>query len=231
MTLQNFEGSAIGAQLDSDGVAVIPQLLDAAACADLRASYEDGARFRSRVVMQRHNFGRGEYQYFSYPLPDRVQQLRTSLYPQLQPIANAWQQKMGGGAEFPPTHAEYLAQCHAAGQPRPTPLLLRYRADDFNCLHQDLYGALHFPFQAVILLSEPGTDFQGGELVLVEQRPRMQSRPLVVPLRRGDAAIFAVRHRPVTGTRGSYKVALRHGVSRIVGGERFTLGIVFHDAS
>ncbi len=231
MNLARVDWRDIIAQLDSGGVAQIPQLIDAAQCLDLRATYAQTERFRNRVVMQRHNFGRGEYQYFSYPLPDLVAELRTTAYLQLHPIANAWTAKLGDATRFPTTHAEYIRQCHAEGQTRPTPLLLRYQAGDYNCLHQDLYGDLHFPFQMVVLLSEPGEDFHGGELVLVEQCPRMQSRPQVVPLRLGDAAIFAVRHRPAPGTRGHYKVNLRHGVSRISAGERFTLGIIFHDAN
>jgi uncharacterized protein len=218
-------------ELDRDGVTRIPQLLGAADCAALQASYGDSERFRSRVVMQRHGFGRGEYQYFRDPLPVLVQQLREAIYPHLAPLANRWAEQLRQPQRFAPTHAEFRAQCHAAGQTRPTPLLLRYGAGDYNCLHQDLYGPLVFPLQAVVLLSEPGSDFDGGELVLVEQRPRMQSRPQVISLHRGDAAIFAVNHRPVTGARGAYRVALRHGVSKLHRGERYTLGIVFHDAS
>ena len=179
----------------------------------------------------RHGFGRGEYQYFRDPLPTLVQQLRETIYPQLAPVANRWAEQLRQPQRFPPTHAGFREQCHAAGQTRPTPLLLRYGAGDYNCLHQDLYGALAFPLQVVVLLSEPGSDFDGGEHVLVEQRPRMQSRPQVIPLRRGDAAIFAVNHRPVSGARGAYRVALRHGVSRVQRGERTTLGIIFHDAA
>ena len=216
--------------LNTDGVAVIPSLLSADECADLRARYADSAQFRSRVVMQRHNYGRGEYQYLSYPLPPVVQRLRESFYPPLAQIANDWATSLHEPQRYPAAPAEYLAQCHAAGQTRPTPLLLRYGEGDYNCLHQDLYGSLAFPLQMAVLLSEPGEDFSGGELVLVEQRPRMQSRPLVVPLRRGDAAVFAVNQRPAAGARGMHRVKLRHGVSRLLSGERYTLGIIFHDA-
>jgi uncharacterized protein len=219
-------------ELDRDGVTHIPRLLGASDCAALQACYGDSDRFfRSRVVMQRHGFGRGEYQYFCDPLPPLVQLLREAIYPHLAPVANRWAEQLRQPQRFPPSHAEFREQCHAAGQTRPTPLLLRYGAGDYNCLHQDLYGALVFPLQVVVLLSEPGRDFDGGELVLVEQRPRMQSRPQVISLRRGDAAIFAVNHRPVTGARGACRVALRHGVSRLHRGERYTLGIIFHDAA
>jgi hypothetical protein len=195
---------------------------------DPAARYD--SRFRSRVIMARHGFGRGEYKYLSYPLPEPIAALRTALYPRLAPIANAWNARMGIAARYPDTHQEFLTLCHDAGQARPTPLLLRYDPGDYNCLHQDLYGDLAFPLQATILLSQPGEDFTGGEFVLTEQRPRMQSRPEVVPLRQGDAVLFAVHHRPVTGTRGSYRVNLRHGVSRVRSGRRQTAGIIFHDA-
>jgi hypothetical protein len=193
--------------------------------------YADERLFRSRVVMSRHGFGRGEYKYFAYPLPDTVAGLRTAIYPRLAPIANRWNAAMGIDVQYPDTHAAFLARCHAAGQQRPTPLLLQYGVDDYNCLHQDLYGEHVFPLQVAILLSEPGRDFSGGEFVLTEQRPRMQSRPQVVPLRQGDAVVFAVHQRPVQGTRGSYRVNLRHGVSRVRSGHRHTLGIIFHDAT
>jgi uncharacterized protein len=221
---------AVRASLDADGVAVLPRLLGAAQCAGLRAMYADAARFRSRIVMARHNFGRGEYQYFDDPLPALVAGLRETLYAGLAELANRWAGRLREPHRYPPAHAQFRAQCQAAGQTRPTPLLLRYGAGDYNCLHQDLYGELAFPLQAAVLLSEPGRDFDGGEFILVEQRPRMQSRPRVVPLRQGDAAIFAVHQRPVAGARGDYRVNLRHGVSEIRGGERYALGVIFHDA-
>ena len=216
--------------LNQRGWAIMPRVLARAECEHLRALYPDDAAFRSRVVMQRHGFGRGEYKYFDYPLPTRVAQLRAALYPQLAPIANRWHERMGLAAYFPASHAEYIARCHAAGQTRPTPLLLRYCPGDHNCLHQDLYGEHVFPLQAVVLLSQPGLEFDGGELVLTEQRPRMQSRVSVLPIAQGDLAIFAVRHRPVHGVRGDYRVAMRHGVSALRSGERCTLGVIFHDA-
>jgi uncharacterized protein len=220
---------AIATELDAYGVARTGPLLDAEEAVALRALY-DTPRFRSRIDMARHGFGRGEYQYFAHPLPDVVNALRCSVYARLSPLANDWSRRLGDATDYPGTHGEYLARCHAAGQSRPTPLLLRYRAGDFNCLHQDLYGAEHFPFQLVVLLSAPGAEFDGGEFTLVEQRPRMQSRADVVTLAQGEGAIFAVRHRPVTGTRGTYRATLRHGVSRVRRGERFTLGVIFHDA-
>lgn len=218
--------------LHQQGNAVLPQLLGAAECAALARLYSgaDESTFRSRVVMQRHGFGRGEYRYFSYPLPHVVAGLRTALYPHLAPIANQWNTAMGMEVRYPPRHADFIARCHAAGQQRPTPLLLQYGPGDYNCLHQDLYGEHVFPLQVAVLLSEPGRDFTGGEFVLTEQRPRMQSRAEVVPLSRGDAVIFAVHHRPVQGTRGPYRVQMRHGVSRLRSGQRHTLGIIFHDA-
>jgi len=219
--------------MDRDGVAVLPALLSPAQCAGVAALYDSGGpdTFRSKVVMARHGFGQGEYQYFDYPLPDLLSQLRTALYARLVRTANRWDALLKNEPSYPPTHAEYLQRCHAAGQTRATPLLLRYGAGDYNCLHQDLYGAIAFPLQVVILLSAPGESFDGGELVLTEQRPRMQSRPLVVPLRQGDAAIFAVSHRPVQGSRGIYRVNMRHGVSRIRRGTRTTVGLIFHDAA
>jgi uncharacterized protein len=217
--------------LDESGCATIPQLLSPAECAAIAALYPQDAPFRSRVVMSRHGFGRGEYKYFSYPLPAIVATLREALYPQLVAAANAWNAAMRIDVRYPDAHADYLARCHAAGQTRPTPLLLRYAEGDYNCLHQDLYGEHVFPIQVAILLSAPGRDFEGGELVLTEQRPRMQSRAEVVPLRQGDGVAFAVHHRPVQGTRGVYRVNMRHGVSRIRRGQRHTLGIIFHDAS
>ena len=195
------------------------------------ALYDDETRFRSRVVMERHNFGRGEYKYLAYPLPEPVAELRTALYPPLAAIANEWGAALNEAARFPPTLDGFLAECHAAGQTKPTPLLLRYGKDDFNCLHQDLYGPLVFPLQLTVLLSAPGKDFSGGEFVLVEQRPRAQSRPAVVPLSQGEAVIFPVHHRPAQGTRGVYRVTMRHGVSRVTSGTRQTLGIIFHDAA
>lgn len=219
------------AELDARGCALLPGLLRAADCAALAALYETPERFRSKVIMQRHGFGQGEYQYFAYPLPEPVAALRCALYEPLVPIANRWQQALDLDVRFPARHADFIARCHAAGQRRPTPLLLRYREGDYNCLHQDLYGEQVFPLQIAVLLSEPGEDFEGGEFVLTEQRPRQQSRPEVVPLRRGDAVLFAVNQRPVTGTRGIYRVAMRHGVSRLRAGRRHTLGLIFHDAT
>ncbi len=221
----------VEADLDARGHALTGPLLTPEQCDALAALYDDDRHFRSRVVMARHGFGRGEYRYLAYPLPDLVQRLRERLYPRLAPIANRWNATMGIEVRFPETHADFLDRCHAAGQRRPTPLLLRYGPDDYNCLHQDLYGAHVFPLQAAILLSRPGEDFEGGEFVLTEQRPRMQSRADVVPLTRGQAVIFAVHHRPVQGSRGSYRVNLRHGVSRVRSGRRHTLGIIFHDAT
>jgi uncharacterized protein len=208
----------------------MPGLLDAETCRDIAGGYGNASLYRSRVIMARHNFGLGEYQYFRYPLPDLVQQLRSTLYPHLAPCANDWNIRMGIDVRYPDEHAPFLARCHQAGQRRPTPLLLQYVAGDYNCLHQDLYGEHVFPLQVAILLSEPGADFTGGEFVLTEQRPRMQSRAEVVPLHQGDAVVFAVNQRPVSGTRGSYRVTMRHGVSRVRSGRRHTLGIIFHDA-
>jgi hypothetical protein len=219
------------AALDMHGCAVIEGLLNVDQCNALAASYQDAAQFRSRVVMSRHGFGRGEYQYFSYPLPDLIRTLRQSLYAELAPIANRWNAAMHSEVRYPDQHEEYIERCHAAGQLRPTPLLLQYASGDYNCLHQDLYGEHVFPLQVVVLLSQPGRDFTGGEFVLTEQRPRMQSRVEVVPLQQGDAAVFAVSQRPVQGTRGTYRVQMRHGVSRLRSGHRHTAGIIFHDAS
>ena len=225
-----LDWAQISRDLDMRGCAVLEGLLSHEACAALAALYSDDGHFRSRVVMGRHGFGRGEYKYFSYPLPEPVAGLRTALYPRLAPVANRWNEAMGLEVRYPGEHQAFLARCHAAGQRKPTPLLLRYDPDDFNCLHQDLYGEHVFPIQVAILLSEPGRDFTGGEFVLTEQRPRMQSRVEVVPLRQGDAVAFAVHHRPVQGTRGVYRVNLRHGVSRIRLGRRHTAGVIFHDA-
>jgi uncharacterized protein len=221
----------LAADLDAMGCAVIAGLLDPAQCDEVAALYTSDDRFRSRVVMARHGFGQGEYKYFRYPLPHIVSRLRDELYPRLAPIANQWNAAMGMKTRFPEKHAQFLKRCHAAGQRRPTPLLLQYGAGDYNCLHQDLYGEHVFPLQLTILLSEPGRDFTGGEFVMTEQRPRMQSRAEVVPLRKGDAVVFAVHYRPVRGTRGVYRVNLRHGVSRVRSGRRHTAGIIFHDAT
>jgi len=220
----------VAGDLDAHGCAVIGKLLAEDECAALAASYPDDAPFRSRIVMGAHGFGRGEYKYFAYPLPAIVATLRTSLYPPLAEIANRWNTALGVDVRYPPDHAAFLERCHAAGQTRPTPLLLQYGEGDYNCLHQDLYGEHVFPLQVAILLSEPGRDFTGGEFVLTEQRPRMQSRAEVVSLGRGDGVVFPVHHRPVQGTRGVYRVNLRHGVSRVRSGHRHTLGIIFHDA-
>ena len=223
--------SHVAADLDAQGHAIAEGLLMRAECDDLVARYARDDQFRSRVVMASHGFGRGEYKYFAYPLPELVSDLRTTLYPRLVPIANRWSAELGLAASYPEDHASFLARCHAAGQVRPTPLLLQYGEGDYNCLHQDLYGEQVFPLQVAILLSEPGRDFTGGEFVMTEQRPRMQSRPMVLPLRQGDAVVFAVHHRPVQGTRGTYRVNLRHGVSRVRAGRRHTAGIIFHDAT
>ncbi|MDB5691338.1 MAG: proline hydroxylase [Alphaproteobacteria bacterium] len=224
------DATQLSKQLDMRGWASLPSLLDENQCADLRALYDEDGAFRSTIVMARHGFGSGEYRYFAYPLPPLVARLRAWLYPPLAEIANRWAAVLGAPADFPPAHEDYLARCREAGQGRPTPLLLRYRAGDYNALHQDVYGDLVFPLQVAILLSEQGEDFDGGEFLLVEQRPRMQSRGSVVPLRRGDAVVFPVRHRPVRGTRGFYRTAMRHGVSELRSGERLTLGLIFHDA-
>jgi uncharacterized protein len=216
--------------LDAHGWAMVDSLLTPQECRAIAGLYDDAGRFRSHVVMARHGFGRGEYKYFAYPLPEIVAELRTALYPRLAPIANRWNVSMGIAVRFPEAHAAFLERCHRAGQTRPTPLLLQYAEGDYNALHQDLYGEHVFPLQVTLLLSEPGQDFTGGEFVLTEQRPRMQSRAEVVPLRRGDGVIFAVNHRPVRGTRGTYRVTLRHGVSRLRSGHRHTVGVIFHDA-
>lgn len=225
-----LDWAALTAALDARGHAMAGPLLSPAECRALASLYGAEAGFRSRVVMARHGFGQGEYRYFSYPLPPLVAGLRVALYARLAPVARRWYAAMGRKEDIPDTLDGYLARCHEAGQARPTPLLLRYGAGDYNCLHQDLYGDLAFPLQATILLSAPGEDFEGGEFVLVEQRPRMQSRPEVVPLRQGEAVIFAVNERPMQGKRGTYRVKMRHGVSRLRRGERFTLGLIFHDA-
>jgi hypothetical protein len=223
--------SAVGAHLDAHGWAVLPALLDATETAGLAGLYDDDRHFRSRVVMARHGFGRGEYKYFAYPLPALVARLRVALYSRLAPVANRWHEAMGTGARFPAAHDAFVARCHAAGQARPTPLLLTYEEGDFNALHQDVYGEHVFPLQAMALLSSPRQDFSGGEFVLTEQRPRMQSRVEVVPLGLGDVVVWAVRERPVRGTRGVYRVTMRHGVSRVRAGRRRTMGVIFHDAA
>jgi uncharacterized protein len=222
---------AFAAQLDARGCAVLPGLLVPDACQELADFYADDTRFRSRVIMSRHGFGRGEYKYFSYPLPPLIAELRTALYPHLAPIANDWNQRLGADQRYPATLEKFLERCHAAGQVKPTPLLLQYGPEDYNCLHQDLYGEWVFPLQLTVLLSRPQRDFTGGEFVLTEQRPRMQSRVEVVHLAQGDAVVFTVHHRPVHGTRGEYRVNLRHGVSRVRSGRRHTLGVIFHDAA
>jgi len=221
----------IEADLDVHGAAVIEKLLPPDACRELVALYAQDDRFRSRVVMARHGFGRGEYKYFDYPLPRVVANLRGALYPPLAKVANRWNEALRTDMRYSAAHAEYLERCRAAGQHKPTPLLLSYGEGDYNCLHQDLYGGQVFPLQLTVLLSQPGMDFEGGEFVLTEQRPRMQSRAEVVPLRQGDAVVFAVHHRPMRGARGTYRVNLRHGVSRVRSGRRHTLGIIFHDAA
>jgi len=229
--IETIDWNRVARDLDDRGSATIPKLLDMEECAALAGLYPHDENFRSRVVMARHGFGRGEYKYFSYPLPEIVAALRASIYPRLAPIANRWNAAMGIQVCYPPAHEEFIARCHAAGQALPTPLLLQYGVDDYNCLHQDLYGEHVFPLQLAILLSEPERDFSGGEFVLTEQRPRMQSRAEVVPLRQGNAVIFAVHHRPVHGARGVYRVNLRHGVSRLRSGRRHAAGIIFHDAA
>ncbi len=229
--IAGLDWARIGAELDAFGCATTGSLVDAASCAALASLYDREDGFRSRIVMARHGFGRGEYKYLASPLPDPVAAMRAGFWPHLAPIANRWNETMGLAPRFPADHAAFLARCHDAGQTRPTPLLLRYEAGDYNCLHQDLYGEHVFPLQVAVLLSAPGRDFTGGEFVLTEQRPRMQSRAEVVPLQQGEGVIFAVHHRPVQGTRGTYRVNLRHGVSRIRSGRRHTLGIIFHDAA
>jgi len=225
-----LDWTEIAAGLDARGSATAGPLLTAAECAALSGGYDAAEGFRSRVVMARHGYGQGEYKYFAYPLPPLVEGLRTALYPHLAHVANRWAHSLGQPAGFPDDHAGFVARCHDAGQMRPTPLLLRYGPGDYNCLHQDLYGDLHFPLQVAFLLDDPGADFTGGEFVLTEQRPRMQSRAEVISLRRGEGVIFAVNQRPVVGTRGTYRVVMRHGVSRLHTGRRHTLGVIFHDA-
>ena len=226
-----IEWPEVEADLDAQGAAVIKGLLAPVDCHELSSLYQRDDIFRARVVMARHGFGRGEYRYFDYPLPPLIGVLRESLYAHLAPVANRWYDAMGMTARFPDRHSDFIDRCHAAGQEKPTPLLLQYAAGDYNCLHQDLYGEHVFPLQVAVLLEEPGRDFRGGEFVLVEQRPRMQTRAQVVDLRQGDAVVFAVHHRPVRGTRGFYRVNMRHGVSEMRAGHRHTLGIIFHDAN
>ena len=228
--VEAYTWPGVAEHLDAYGWAMLEKLLTAGECQAIARLYADHGQFRSHIVMARHGFGRGEYKYFKYPLPEAVAGLRTALYRRLAPIANQWNAAMGIDVRYPDTHGDFIARCHQAGQTRPTPLLLQYGEGDFNALHQDLYGEHVFPLQVAILLSEPNEDFTGGEFVLTEQRPRMQSRAEVVPLRRGDGVVFAVHNRPVRGTRGTYRVNLRHGVSRVRSGHRHTLGVIFHDA-
>jgi len=228
--LETINWTAVSSSLDDRGWAIFKNLLTTDECSTLVRSYDDDRQFRTRIVMARHGFGWGEYKYFAYPLPALVDRLRTTMYVRLAPIANRWNDSMGIDVRYPNTHVDFVTRCHKAGQTKPTPLLLQYGTDDYNCLHQDLYGEHVFPLQVAILLSDPGQDFTGGEFVLTEQRPRMQSRVEVVPLRRGDGVVFAVHHRPVRGTRGSYRVNMRHGVSRLRSGHRHTLGVIFHDS-
>ena len=225
-----FDWKRVTDELDVEGAAILERLLTPAECRDMAGLYADDSKFRSHVIMARHGFGKGEYKYFAYPHPGLIGGLREALYTRLVPIANRWNERMRIDERYPANHQEFLALCHQAGQRRPTPLLLKYGPGDYNCLHQDVYGDLAFPIQVAILLSKPGEDFEGGEFVLTEQRPRMQTRADVVPLRQGDAVAFAVHHRPVQGARGSYRVNLRHGVSRVRCGRRYTLGVIFHDA-
>ncbi len=228
--VDRYDWNEIGTNLNAFGAAVLPTLLTASKCEEIAALYENKKHFRSHIHMARHGFGRGEYRYFKYPLPGRIAELRIALYAHVVPFANAWNERMNIAVRYPQRHADYLKLCHEAGQTRPTPLLLKYGPGDFNCLHQDLYGDLAFPLQVAVLLSKPERDFAGGEFVLTEQRPRMQSRVEVVPLQQGDAVLFAVHNRPVQGSKGAYRVNMRHGVSRIRSGHRHTLGIIFHDA-
>ena len=228
--LLDIPWTELSADLDGSGWAILKNILSVEECQALAGLYADNSHFRSHVIMGRHGFGRGEYKYFSYPLPDLIAEVRTALYRQLAPLANRWNERMGIAVRYPDDHAAFIARCHEAGQARPTPLLLQYGAGDYNCLHQDLYGEHVFPFQVAFLLAEPQREFTGGEFVLTEQRPRMQSRAEVVPLQQGDGVIFAVHHRPVQGARGTYRVNLRHGVSRVRSGRRHTVGIIFHDA-
>ena len=228
--LASYDWQKVTDELDQFGTATLGQLFSEEQCKELVGLYDASDAFRSTISMARHGFGRGEYKYFANPLPEIISASRKALYARLSPLANRWSERLGSGVEYPVSHDEYLAICHAAGQTRPTPLILQYVEGDYNCLHQDLYGDLAFPFQVAVLLSQPGEDFTGGEFVLTEQRPRMQSRAEVVPLQQGDAVVFAVNDRPMRGTRGDYRVKMRHGVSRLRSGRRHTLGIIFHDA-
>jgi hypothetical protein len=228
--VDGYDWASVSAHLDAHGWAMLPKLLAPIESAAVAGVFDDDSRFRSHIIMARHGFGRGEYKYFAYPLPDKVADLRTALYSRLVPIANRWNESMGIDVRYPDVHADFITRCHKAGQTRPTPLLLQYGEGDFNALHQDVYGEHVFPLQVAILLAEPQKDFTGGEFVLTEQRPRMQSRAEVVPLDRGDGVVWAVRSRPVEGTRGTYRVNMRHGVSRLRSGHRHTLGLIFHDA-
>jgi hypothetical protein len=229
--IDNVDWEKVAADVNESGWSMLSGVLSPSEAAATAAMYSHQSAFRSTVMMARHGFGRGEYKYFSYPLPPLVAELRAAIYPRLSPIANHWNELMGIAARFPAAHGEFLARCHAAGQARPTPLLLQYGDGDYNALHQDLYGEHVFPLQAAFLLSEPGVDFTGGEFILTEQRPRMQTRAEVVPLGKGDAVVFAVHHRPQKGSKGYYRVNMRHGVSRIRSGRRHTLGVIFHDAT
>ena len=230
MTEPDLDATKLAADIDANGYAV-RRVLDEADCRETALIWDEDARFRKRIIMQQRAYGRGEYRYLAYPLPETIAALREAFYPPLAEIANAWRRTLGQPGTFPPTSREFIEQCHAAGQTRPTPLMLRYGPGDFNCLHQDLYGEMVFPLQVVILLSDPGRDFTGGEFLLVEQRPRAQSRAEVVPLGQGDAAIFPVHHRPARGTKGAYRLTMRHGVSRVRSGDRQTIGLIFHDAA
>ncbi|WP_432475151.1 2OG-Fe(II) oxygenase [Brucella anthropi] len=225
-----YDWQKIGAELDEFGATILRNIISPQNCRELVAGYHNMAAFRTVISMRKHGFGRGEYKYYANPIPALIWNLRQTLYPQLAPIANRWSERLGSDVRFPLTHDEFLDRCHAAGQTRPTPLILQYVEGDYNCLHQDIYGDIAFPLQVAILLSEPEKDFTGGEFVLTEQRPRMQSRAEVVPLRQGDGVVFAVNDRPMQGTRGDYRVKMRHGVSRIRSGQRHTLGIIFHDS-
>ncbi len=225
-----YDWQKIGAELDEFGATILRNIISPQNCRELVAGYHNMAAFRTVISMRKHGFGRGEYKYYANPIPALIWNLRQTLYPQLAPIANRWSERLGSDVRFPPTHDEFLDRCHAAGQTRPTPLILQYVKGDYNCLHQDIYGDIAFPLQVAILLSEPEKDFTGGEFVLTEQRPRMQSRAEVVPLRQGDGVVFAVNDRPMQGTRGDYRVKMRHGVSRIRSGQRHTLGLIFHDS-